>query len=306
MTTSPLHFFRRLAGLGLFLLFSLISLPLGSLVIVGWLIHWLVPFRRYRLEARRMVQNISSWWIACSNVILKLLPTQWHISGPKESLSKAQWYLVIANHQTWLDILVLGFVFNQYIPPLKFFMKKSLLWLLPILGLACWVLGYPFITRYNRNKIRKMPQLKYKNREAVKKACQTFKLFPGSIVNFVEGGRFNPEKHLAQKSSFRHLLPPHAGGIAVTIDALQNYLSAIIDVTIYYSDPHVSLFNFFISGCKRVEVRYTVIPLSSDLIGDYYCDRLFRHHFQNWLDVLWQEKDIALNQLQSICRKNPH
>ena len=56
-------------------------------------------------------------------------------------------YLVLANHQSWVDILVLQKVFNRRIPLLRFFLKRQLFWV-PLLGLAWWALDFPFMGRY--------------------------------------------------------------------------------------------------------------------------------------------------------------
>ena len=44
-----------------------------------------------------------------------LLPTKLNVTGLEE-LKLKDWYLVIANHQSWVDILVLQRVFNRKIP----------------------------------------------------------------------------------------------------------------------------------------------------------------------------------------------
>ena len=56
----------------------------------------------------------------------------WDVEGV-ETLDRSEWYLVLANHQSWVDIAVLQRIFHRKIPFLKFFIKKELLWL-PILG----------------------------------------------------------------------------------------------------------------------------------------------------------------------------
>ena len=45
-----------------------------------------------------------------------------------ENLDPNGWYMVVANHQSWVDILVLQKVFHRKIPFLKFFLKKELFW----------------------------------------------------------------------------------------------------------------------------------------------------------------------------------
>ena len=81
-----------------------------------------------------------------------------------ENLKPDEWYMMIANHQSWVDILVLLRVFNRRIPYLKFFLKKSLIWV-PLLGLAWWALEFPFMRRYSKAEIDRNPSLRGKDIE---------------------------------------------------------------------------------------------------------------------------------------------
>ena len=71
--------------------------------------------------------------------------TRWHITG-LEGLDYQHSYLVTSNHQSWVDIMVLQYVLNRRIRPLKFFLKQELIWV-PVIGLAWWALGFPFMKR---------------------------------------------------------------------------------------------------------------------------------------------------------------
>lgn len=90
---------------------------------------------------------------------------------------------------------------------LKFFLKKELIWV-PFLGLAWWALDFPFMKRYSRKFLAANPHLAGKDLESTKKACEKFKHTPVSVMNFVEGTRFTPEKHQRKNSPYAHLLPP--------------------------------------------------------------------------------------------------
>ena len=95
---------------------------------------------------------LPPYWAGINNWILDfLIPIRWEIRG-KGELSNNNWYFLICNHQSWADILVLDKIFNRKIPKIKFFMKQELLWMLPICGLACFVMGYPFIKRHKDRK----------------------------------------------------------------------------------------------------------------------------------------------------------
>ena len=112
----------------------------------------------------------------------------WKVEG-LESLKLDEWYMVISNHQSWLDILVLQKIFLGKIPFLKFFLKQELIWV-PILGPCWWALDFPFMKRYSKEFLEKNPHLRGKDLETTKIACEKFKKMPISIMNFVEGTRF--------------------------------------------------------------------------------------------------------------------
>ena len=45
-----------------------------------------------------------------------------------EGLSKKNWYLLICNHRSWADIVVLCVLFRKHIPMNKYFLKQQLAW----------------------------------------------------------------------------------------------------------------------------------------------------------------------------------
>src|SRR5690606_19888499 len=128
-------------------------------------------------------------------------------------------YLVLANHQSWVDILVLQQIFNRRIPLLRFFLKRQLFWV-PVLGLAWWALDFPFMGRYTHRQIARNPERGKRDMEAARRACRKFRDLPVSIMSFVEGTRFTAEKHARQDSPYRHLLKPRSGGVAFVLDAM--------------------------------------------------------------------------------------
>jgi hypothetical protein len=50
-----------------------------------------------------------------------------------EGLNKKNWYLLISNHHSWADIVVLCVLFRKHIPMNKYFLKQQLAWV-PLLG----------------------------------------------------------------------------------------------------------------------------------------------------------------------------
>ncbi|MFK3616569.1 acyltransferase [Coxiella burnetii] len=291
-----IYLLKRTAAVFVISSYIVISLLMAIPVIILGSLAWLTPVKTWRYAVLKFLGHIPVIWTSFTNVLLKLPHHRWKIKSDAE-LNPNKWYVLISNHQSALDILALGYVFNRKSPPLKFFMKRELLWFFPLVGLGCWLLGYPFVHRHSRESVRRHPELKGKDIEITQKACEKFKIFPTTIVNFVEGTRFTPLKHQRQTSPYLHLLHPKAGGIAMVINALQNKLAGIINVTLHYSKP-LSLWEYFCVNPREITVQYELLPLTEDLIGNYYEDRTFRLHFQKWLNTLWQEKDLLIEQFK--------
>lgn len=260
---------------------------------------FILPTKRLRYVARRYFFQRFPAWFAKINYWISMISTRhrWDILGTGQ-LKKEGWYVMISNHRSWLDILVLGNVFNETIPPLKFFMKKELLWQLPLAGLACYCLGYPFMSRHSHAEIRKNPQLKGKDIATTKRACERLRHFPTTLINFAEGTRFTKKKKERQQSPFENLLKPRAGGAAIVINELQDILSGMISVMIYYPKKTPSVWEFACGRFEKIVVRYEVLPITPDLLGDYYNDRDFRTHMQQWLNALWRKNDAWVRRLQ--------
>lgn len=258
----------------------------------------LIPIKPLQKWSDKMIHLLPYYWQDINDAIKWLTTkTEWHVQG-LESLQRDEWYLMISNHISWADILVLEKVFKRKIPILKFFMKKQLLWGLPLAGWACWILGFPFMERYSKAKLAKHPELKGKDFATTKRACEKFKAIPTSIISFAEGTRFTQQKHQRQQSPYQHLLRPRAGGVAFTLAAMEGCLHKIINVTIVYPAKQTTMWDFFCGKQAKINVHIEVMPITSNLIGDYENDREFRVRFQNWLNHLWQEKDQLISSLQ--------
>jgi 1-acyl-sn-glycerol-3-phosphate acyltransferase len=204
-----------------------------------------------------------------------------------------EWYLVICNHQSWVDIVVLQRIMHGKIPFLKFFLKKELIYV-PLLGLAWWALDFPFMKRYSQSFIKKNPHLKGKDVETTRKACAKFKHKPVSVMNFIEGTRFTNEKHRKQNSPFEHLLKPKAGGIGFVLEAMGGSLHKIVNITIYYPEGIPTFSDFLAGKIKQVDVNVEVSTIGDEIIGDYVNDRPFKIQFQKWVNQLWLDKDQKL------------
>jgi len=258
-----------------------------------------VPLESWMRRCSRILNAIAENWIWVNNQNQNLMAgnTRWEVQGI-ETLERFEWYLVLANHQSWVDILVLQRIFNRKIPFLKFFIKKELLWL-PVLGQAWWAMDFPFVKRYTKSDLQKKPHLKGKDIEITRKACKKFKKMPVSIMNFVEGTRFTYEKHRRQKSPYSHLLKPKAGGIAFVLGSLEEQIHRVLDVTIVYPDGVTNFWALLSGKMRKIKVRVRSLPVSPELLGDYANDRRFRARLQHWLNDIWAEKNQYIEEMMT-------
>ncbi len=218
---------------------------------------------------------------------------EWDIQGG-DSLNKDGWYLLIANHMSWTDIVVIFSVFRNRIPMAKFFLKRELLFV-PFLGMACWAVDMPFMKRYSRQYLIKNPHKRGHDLATTRRSCARFCHTPTTVVNFVEGTRFNLDKKGKIKSPYQHLLPPKTGGIGYTLNAMGEQFDALIDVTLAYPDNRSSAFQDLLSGkMKKIVVSIDTLPVNDALLGDYFNDKQFKREFHLWLNQLWQQKDHKL------------
>jgi 1-acyl-sn-glycerol-3-phosphate acyltransferase len=156
----------------------------------------MLPFTAVRLRLDPLLVCIAEAWIACNSGWMALTQKARLGCRGNRRLDPRGWYLVNCNHQSWADILVLQHLLTRRIPLLKFFLKQQLRWV-PVMGLAWWALDFPFMRRHSEEVLKAHPELRRKDQEATRLACQKFSLIPTSVMNFCEGTRFTPAKHQA-------------------------------------------------------------------------------------------------------------
>lgn len=289
---------RLLTGILTTTLLLLNTLVLICPLLVFALLKLVLPGRG-RDYASWAVMWVAETWSEIDKAIFALcIPTQWDIRGV-ENLRKDTSYLAVSNHQTWVDIPALIESLNRRTPFFKFFLKKELIWV-PLLGLAWWGLDYPFMKRYSKAFLEKHPELKGKDLEITKAACELFKRQPVTVVNYLEGTRFTEAKRQQQQSPYRYLLKPKAGGVAFVLAALGEQLDALLDVTIVYPGNKAPGFWDLLNGSiSRVIIDIRVRELDPMLwAGDYENDAEFRQTVQAWVNQLWVEKDLRIEQLR--------
>lgn len=266
-------------------------------ITLAGIVKFILPVKTISRQATAFANLMMYCWACGLAFILKYINgVKWDIQG-LENLSKDNWYLLISNHQSWTDIVVLSALFRNYIPMNKYFLKHELLWV-PFVGIACWALDMPFMKRYSRQFLLKNPHLRGKDIETTRRSCEKFRLQPTTVVNFVEGSRFTEEKRESTKSPYKNLLPPKAAGIAFTLNALGEQFDKFLNVTLLYPE-NTSPFMAVLSGeLKTVVVRIEVLPITDDIRGDYFNDKAYKRQFQLWLSDLWERKDQLLNKLK--------
>ena len=266
------------------------------LLYVAAIFKLIVPLKGWRKQWTQIAIWLAEAWISGNSAWMWLTQrTKWQVTG-LEGLSYDDWYLVISNHQSWVDIFVLQHVFNKKIPFLKFFLKQELIWV-PVIGLAWWALDFPFMKRYSKEQIARNPELRGKDLETTRKACERFKTTPVSVMNFLEGTRITPAKHQKQESPYRHLLKPKAGGIGFVLGAMGDQIDTMLDVTIVYPQGIPDAWAFLRGELKEVEVIIQKRPIPAEYRNqDYQNDDAFREGFQAWVRDLWWEKDHLLSE----------
>ncbi|EHV4537357.1 acyltransferase [Escherichia coli] len=273
-------------------------------IIIAGIVKLLLPVPVIWRKVSCFCDFMMYCWCEGLAVLLHLNPhLQWEVRG-LEGLSKKNWYLLICNHRSWADIVVLCVLFRKHIPMNKYFLKQQLAWV-PFLGLACWALDMPFMKRYSRAYLLRHPERRGKDVETTRRSCEKFRLHPTTIVNFVEGSRFTQEKHQQTHSTFQNLLPPKAAGIAMALNVLGKQFDKLLNVTLCYPDNNRQPFFDMLSGkLTRIVVNVDLQPIADELHGDYINDKSFKRHFQQWLNSLWQEKDRLLTSLMSSQRQD--
>lgn len=252
-----------------------------------------------RQPLRRLLNGIQSFWTWALGGIYRLLPRiDWQVQG-LAPLRLDRWYFVIANHQSWVDILAIYHVLNFRVPVGKFFIKSQLLYV-PIIGQAVYAIDFPFMKRYSKEQIARRPELRGKDLETTRKACAKYQHYPVSVINFLEGTRFTPAKHAASQSPYQHLLKPKSAGAAFVISALGQQMDRVLDMTLVYPGGTPTFWDFCCGRVRsiRVDIQLRDIP-PHFCQRSYEDDPAFRQEFQAWINEIWRHKDETIKLLSS-------
>ena len=260
--------------------------------------------------ADQAVIKITNHWISSNNALINnLLPRKdWRITLPDDVHVHGK-YLLVSNHQSWVDTSIVQYISEKRLPLTRFFTKFELIYI-PIVGQAFYFLDFPMMRRHSKEAVAKNPALKGKDIEEAKRACALLKDKPFTLLNYLEGTRFTKEKHNKQNSPYTHLLKPRAGGLSLAISALGEHIDGILDMTIVYPDGVPTYGDLWKGNIKRlgVDVRYLEIPddlFSGIKEGGYENDEDIKAQMFDWVEHVWQQKDQRITTMLAEFETNP-
>ena len=291
----PVKPMNTIKGLTAILFMTLNTAAVWS-VLWFWVIQRIWTSGEKLVDLKERMDKIIWWWTGGNRWLLKRLDLiepdiDWkHI----DDVSLDKWYLVISNHQSWTDIILLQSYLYGKIPPLKFFTKQQLIWV-PGIGLAMYVLGFPYVKRVSKAQIKANPNLRNADRDNIAEACKGFKNHPTSILNFLEGTRRTSAKQLNQSSDYKNLLRPKIGGIEYVIKDMGDYLHKLIDVTIVYPDGTPTFWQFVKGECRSVKFVVSHYDIPKQVLVDNDIER--RSSLSGWIKTIWMQKDQQISEM---------
>jgi len=260
--------------------------------------------------ADKAVIKIATHWISSNSALIdNMLPRKdWRINLPDDIHTNGK-YLLVSNHQSWVDTSIVQYIGEKRLPLTRFFTKFELIYI-PIVGQAFYFLDFPMMRRHSKEAIAKNPALKGKDIEEAKRACALLKDKPFTLLNYLEGTRFTKAKQAQQKSPYTHLLKPRAGGLSLAISALGEDIDGILDMTIVYPDGVPSYGDLWKGNIKRlgVDLRYIDIPdtlFESIKQGGYENDEDTKAQMFDWVEQVWRQKDERISTMLADFETNP-
>ncbi|MGP5645469.1 acyltransferase [Psychrobacter celer] len=260
--------------------------------------------------ADKTVIKITNHWISSNNALIdNMLPRKdWRISLPDDVNTEGK-YLLISNHQSWVDTSIVQYISEKRLPLTRFFTKFELIYI-PIVGQAFYFLDFPMMRRHSKEAVAKNPALKGQDIEEAKRACALLKDKPFTLLNYLEGTRFTQAKHEQQKSPYTHLLKPRAGGLSLAINALGSEMDGLLDMTIVYPDGVPTYSDLWKGNIKRlgVDVRYLDIPaelFAGIKRGGYENDEQVKAQMFAWIEQVWRDKDQRISAMLADFEHNP-
>jgi 1-acyl-sn-glycerol-3-phosphate acyltransferase len=264
-------------------LLSAISLLVVLLNLVFWIIPLLV-LALLKLMAGQRSQALHTAMAAIYRTAVrmndlwlrKVLRIHWH--RPVLDLAPDEVCLVISNHRSWIDILLIQSLISRRGPIVKFLTKRELMYI-PIIGQIIWAFEFPSLHR-RAARGQNEAERRQVDAQRIVDACANIDQHPCAFLTFPEGTRFSENKHKASSSPYRTLLRPRGGGYALLCEALNTKAAKIVDVTI--AAPANLNFWKFLSGSIRLIPMHVEVLNNPNLTGDGAI---------GWLNDRWLIKD---------------
>jgi 1-acyl-sn-glycerol-3-phosphate acyltransferase len=267
--------------------------PLLVLVFLKWLLPFSIVQRAtYRIMA--WIYQAAVWCDSC--VLFRWLNIQLEVEGLAETYPE-EFYLVIANHQSWSDILILQHLLNRRAPVMKFLAKRELIYV-PLIGLICWAYDFPLLHRRSFRPKNGSAGTPKKDTDTLNTSLKRFMRSTASIMNFAEGTRYSSAKALRQQSPHQHLLKPKAGGLAAIMQVLGSRLDSVVDFTLVYDIPDPSFWRFIGGKIRRVKVQAETIALK-EIFEEKDLQQATVSHAAaaEWINGRWERKDREISRM---------
>lgn len=251
-------------------------------------IRLLVPNQAVKRWLAKPMDVVIDVWVSVFRWLIqsfKLIELQ--VEMPANLKDRNRWQVIVCNHQSWVDIVILQTSFRDVAPVLKFFTKRELIWV-PFVGLAMWFLGFPYVYRAKSGGKELSDAQREQNDAVLKREGRRFLEKPVAVINFVEGTRFSTVKRDQRGSSFENLLNPRRGGLRNTLLVLDDRVQSILDATITYPSTPPGFWQL-LSG------QATTAVLSVKESNNPGTDEA---KLTDWLNETWVKKDKLIAELR--------
>lgn len=252
--------------------------------------------------ADKTIVQIADRWIRVNNFLIdKVLPSRdWRICLP-DDLDMTKKYLLVCNHQSWVDTSIIQYISQDRLPLTRFFIKHELIYI-PVVGQTFYLLDFPMMKRHSKDKIAKNPALARQDLMEARRACGLLADKSFVLLNYLEGTRFTRQKHAEQASPYRHLLKPKAGGFATALSSLGDKIDGILDMTIVYPDGVPAYEDLWAGKLTRLGVDIRPVAMDEKLFEALSCGRYgddgdTKAQLHAWLDELWRAKDERIDEM---------
>lgn len=93
------------------------------------------------------------------------------------------------------------------------------------------------------------------------------------------------------------MLQPKAGSVAVALDVLGDKIKGILNVTIIYPESFPRFWNFLCAVINEVNLQIELIEPQEIPYQNYYDNEDAQACFQDWINGLWQQKDVIFSKI---------